>query len=730
MIKTRRVKPQLVTGFLALALGVVLFTCTALANVSVGHSGWTWGSPQPQGNDLNGIDFAGGRGYASGALGTLLRTDDGGQTWTGIPTGLTQPLLRVRAIDANTVVIGGGCALRRSDDGGATFQRLPWTSTDQSCPSSLASFSFPNAATGYLLTQDGNVSQTADGGQSFSRRTSVPGTRSAGGSVNGQDVFFTDANTGVALAGTKIFRTTDGASTWNEVNSGPALNAVTFVSATVGYAVGPGTTVLKTVDGGQTWNAVPLTGAPAGLNLTSLDCSDPQTCLIAEASGAQIVRTTDGGATGAAISPSTQPVFAVAFDSPTQAVAVGRNGTTVVSTNGGLNFSPVGGGINGSNFGPVSASPGGVAVAGAGNGILARSSDGGQNWSTVGVPTAAPILGASFPTGDVGYALDSHGGVFKTANAGSSWTVLNTGTTANARQILGLDANHVLLLEPKGLRLSPDGGASFSVIENKPVRRKSFFLLKQISAHAAFVAGSHQVAITTDGGQKWTNVPLPTKKFRVLDVDAASPKVVYASSTDRRLWKTTNGGKTWIGLPAVGPEFTGEISFSSSQRGFVQADFPNGSGSPRGFVLATKDGGQSWQPQLIAADPVNVWDGGSVAYANTNGGSFFSTTSRGTAGTPSKLTIHQTHKNSKTLHISGTLNPPQGQEQVFVSSRTSGATNWTTKVVTAASNGQFNTTFGSVKKPTFVVAQWTGDGDRAGAGTKVLLVEPPKKHHH
>src|SRR3954453_8556931 len=285
MEKTHRAQ-QLFVGFIALALGVVLFACTALANVSVGHSGWTWGSPQPQGNDLNGIDFAGGRGYASGALGTLLRTDDGGQTWTGIPTGLTQSLLRVRAIDANTVVIGGGCALRRSDDGGATFHRLPWTSSDQSCPSQLASFSFPSAGTGYLLTQDGSISQTADGGQSFSRRTSVPGTRSAGGGSNAQDVFFTDATTGVALAGSKIFRTTDGGSTWTEVNSGPSLNAVTFVNSLVGYAVGPGTTALKTIDGGQTWNAVPLTGAPGGLNLTSLDCSDPQTCLIAEISGA------------------------------------------------------------------------------------------------------------------------------------------------------------------------------------------------------------------------------------------------------------------------------------------------------------------------------------------------------------------------------------------------------------------------------------------------------------
>ena len=110
------------------------------AGVSVGHSGWFWGDPQPQGNTLNGIDFAGSRGYAAGDFGTLLRTDDDGATWEGLPTGITAPLVTVRAIDSNTVVIGGDCALRRSDDGGQTFTRLPWTGSDQSCPSQIASF--------------------------------------------------------------------------------------------------------------------------------------------------------------------------------------------------------------------------------------------------------------------------------------------------------------------------------------------------------------------------------------------------------------------------------------------------------------------------------------------------------------------------------------------------------------------------------------------------------------
>ena len=50
-------------------LGVLLFAALpagASASVTVGHSGWFWGSPQPQGQSLWAIDFVGGRGYAAG----------------------------------------------------------------------------------------------------------------------------------------------------------------------------------------------------------------------------------------------------------------------------------------------------------------------------------------------------------------------------------------------------------------------------------------------------------------------------------------------------------------------------------------------------------------------------------------------------------------------------------------------------------------------------------------
>src|SRR5205085_11849980 len=109
-----------------------------------------------------------------GTFGTMLRTDDAGATWTGLPTGLEVDLDRLRVIDPNTVVAAGGCAVRRSDDGGQTFTRLPWTSSDVRCPADVNALFFPSSSVGYLLLSNGNVERSADGGRTWSRRTTVP----------------------------------------------------------------------------------------------------------------------------------------------------------------------------------------------------------------------------------------------------------------------------------------------------------------------------------------------------------------------------------------------------------------------------------------------------------------------------------------------------------------------------------------------------------------------------
>lgn len=723
---------QGLVALITAVMAALAIASPASANVLTGHSGWFWGSPQPQGNDLSGLDFVGTRGYAAGTFGTLLRTDDAGTNWTAINTGLTDPLVRVRVIDPNTVVVGGGCALRRSDDGGQSFIRLPWTASDEGCPSPIASFFFASGSVGYLVTKDGSVFRTADGGQTFSRQTSVPGTPSTGGQRDPADIYFTSDNTGVAVTrgsgGGKIFRTTDAGTSWVDVSTPPtALNSVTFTSANDGVAVGNFGTFMKTADGGVTWTSQPATGAP-DQDLISADCTSATTCLVTEGNG-HLLRTTDGGATGTEITPSTGKVFAVAYSSPDRVVAVGERGATVVSDDGGVNYTSLGGAVVGDGFQRLRATSAGIANVGAANGTLIRTINGGVNWSSVGVPTNATVLDASFADNSSGYAIDSVGGAFKTVNGGTSWQILNTGTTETPTAVYAVNGSTVLLAGSFGIRRSVNSGTLFEAVQDKDL--KGVRLTNILAAGSSILAyGTKALRISNDQGQTWSKVALP-KKTQVEDASFVGPKAGFILTRNKSMvMRTTNGGKKWKDLPAIATSSTYRISFSSLSEGFIATQqFGDGNFGATGLVLHTADGGLSWQPQLIASQAVaDIWDAGATAFSYVGNGSFFATNNGGTAGIRSALTMKQVggpkNKKSGKVKVTGTLSPAEGGEEIAVMYRDKGV--WRSRTEIAASNGQFTSSF-KVKRETVAVAQWLGDDTRSGAGTVAVRIRPVKK---
>ena len=91
---------RLIGALAGAAALLAMVPALAPASVQVGSSGWQWGNPLPQGNTLRSISFAGLDGYAAGDFGTLLRTTDGGATWSGLLSGTFTNLTEVQAIDA------------------------------------------------------------------------------------------------------------------------------------------------------------------------------------------------------------------------------------------------------------------------------------------------------------------------------------------------------------------------------------------------------------------------------------------------------------------------------------------------------------------------------------------------------------------------------------------------------------------------------------------------------
>ena len=120
-----------------------------------------------------------------------------------------------------------------------------------------------------------------------------------------------------------------------------------------------------------------------------------------------------------------------------------------------------------------------------------------------------------------------------------------------------------------------------------------------IGSHpSADLAPSIHMLRTHDGGQTWIEVTPPEDNNLMTEVggmvSAGSNAWVIYLGTDR-VWRTTNGGATWIPAEAGYPE--GQFSafeFTDDQHGWMLQEVESGFGSQLVSLFRTIDGGDTW----------------------------------------------------------------------------------------------------------------------------------------
>jgi photosystem II stability/assembly factor-like uncharacterized protein len=105
-------------------------------------------------------------GMAVGARGVVIKTIDGGRSWTQLKHGLTTGTLwGVTLLDATTAfAVGYPGVILHTRDGGAT-----WALREAGAPRGLARVAFIDALHGLIVGQGGTILTTADGGFTWRR---------------------------------------------------------------------------------------------------------------------------------------------------------------------------------------------------------------------------------------------------------------------------------------------------------------------------------------------------------------------------------------------------------------------------------------------------------------------------------------------------------------------------------------------------------------------------------
>jgi len=362
---------------------------------------------------------------------------------------------------------------------------------------------------------------------------------------------------GAAAGG--VFETRDAGDTWTPVfDDQPALLPIGAIAAHptssdivyvgTGEANGAGYSydgdgVYRTVDGGASWQHLGLADTRR-IGRIAIDPVDPQRVFVAAAgnvyvpdSNRGVYRSTDGGAswTRVLFVAPTAGAIDVAIDpsNPARIYAAMWEHTSSATH-------WVAGGLN--------------------SGIW-QSQNGGDTWShlTNGLPASGTSVGriglalaASSPQTVYALYLDDPGkliGVYKTTNAGSSWTKAHTGGTGSVFGGFGYylgqirvdptDANAVDVLDVYWAR-STDGGGSFTNVLSGPYVDNHDLLILPGRLYMANDGGFFR---STDGGASWFHSPsLAVTQIYDLGIDPVDPRRRFIGTQDNGCLRTTDAG--------------------------------------------------------------------------------------------------------------------------------------------------------------------------------------------
>jgi photosystem II stability/assembly factor-like uncharacterized protein len=263
--------------------------------------------------ELDGVFFPTATiGYAVGVAATIVKTTNGGETWTALNPGIIPyTLASVCFLDENIgYVVGENGAILKTTDGGTN-----WTVQNSGVYFWLNSVFFINANTGFAVGENGAILKTIDGGMNWSLKNS-------GTSNYLMSVCFPDENTGYAV-GSTLCKTTDGGETWTNLNTS-GFHSFFFIDANIGYLIGGAGSIVKTTNGGIDWVSQ-ISGTT--YNLNSVFFSDPNTGYIVGDEGI-ILKTTNGGFNWTIqTDPTSQWLGSVYFTDANIGYTIGANGT-------------------------------------------------------------------------------------------------------------------------------------------------------------------------------------------------------------------------------------------------------------------------------------------------------------------------------------------------------------------------------------------------------------------
>lgn len=576
-----------------LLLAFIFFPLTLLVSQSSSFQKVTTNS-YPSFNDIRFVNE--NTGWVVGLTGGIYKSSDGGQSWQEQRSNATLDLKTAFFLDDQKGFVGGANRYLLSTTNGGTTWKVDSISAITTTSASIYSIYFADNLRGWILAS----------------------TSSAGW----------------------ILSTTDGGTNWTvNLTTAKSLNKMNFFEPNKGIACGKDAATLYYTSDGINWTLAP-TPLLGGFNYTR---SDLRGVFMSSATDAHVVgwgtasaglqpsihlKTTNSGASWTYLT-QTEPnrtydnLYNVWFKDATNGIAIGgasRGSVVVRTTDGGQNWIPITAPFGSTLYG-ISGIGNKLWLAGS-SGLIIFSQDFGESWHLLTPMPSGTIYSLAFPSSLVGYAAGFDGVLLRTTDGGQKWSggYLSVGkTTLNIQSIFFLNENvGYAACSYQMVAKTTDGGATWSAIINDTTSATTTsYGVHFVNENLGFVVGKIGAGIdviykTTDGGISWSSKTNITGKD-LRDVVFKNENNGIIVGFGLKALYTIDGGTNWAAatfnnLPVgFGTPNMYSVKFISENEAIAVGDK---------FILKSTDSGASWNyVQTASANQLN-----SVSFKDQNNG--------------------------------------------------------------------------------------------------------------
>jgi photosystem II stability/assembly factor-like uncharacterized protein len=212
------------------------------------------------------------------------------------------------------------------------------------------------------------------------------------------------------------------------------------------------------------------------------------------------------------------------------------------------------------------------------------------------------------------WACSSTGGLWKSTDAGNSWQALTDNLPTLGTSSIAVDPNNPQIVYlatgensfspnafSKGIFKSTDGGISWTYLSQDPNSINLFFgvifklVLHPVNSNTILTAGSSGLKLSPDGGLTWSTKL--TTRFFDIEFHPSSHDTIYACNANT-IYRSTDAGNSWVALNTGIPTVSKRIELAVSPDGpdYVYALVQNSSYGFGGLYRST-DAGNTWTLQ-------------------------------------------------------------------------------------------------------------------------------------